>query len=124
MKKIFNEISQLPEFAKDFKKLSKKFKTLPQDLETFIKVQLNLYHKLNIDNNGIVQISDLGIDYPFMYKVRKFACKALKGKGARSGIRIIYAYYLDKDKIEFVEIYYKGDKDNEDRERILGYYSL
>jgi hypothetical protein len=28
----------------------------------------------------------------------------------------------EKDKIELIEIYYKGDKENEDRERILQYY--
>jgi len=26
------------------------------------------------------------------------------------------------DRIELIEIYYKGDKENEDRERILGRY--
>jgi hypothetical protein len=46
----------------------------------------------------------------------------LKGKGVASGIRVIYAYHEKEDIIEFVEIYYKGDKANEDRERILRYY--
>ena len=40
-----------------------------------------------------------------------------------SGIRIIYAYYEKEDKIEFIEIYYKGDKENENRERILKHYN-
>jgi len=35
-----------------------------------------------------------------------FSCKSLKGKGVRSGIRIIYAYYEEEDIIEFIEIYY------------------
>ena len=122
MKKVFNEINELPEFKKDFKKLSKKHRTLPEDLETFINVQLKLYHKLNIDNDGIVRVSDGDIKYPHIYKVRKFACRALKGKGVRSGIRIIYAYYPNEDKIEFVEIYYKGDKENEERKRIMKNY--
>lgn len=122
MKKIFNEVEQLPEFTKGLKKLSKKYKTLPEDFETFIDKQLKLLHKLKIDNGGIVRISDLSISYPEIYKARKFACRSLKGTGSRSGIRIIYAYYPDQDKIEFIEIYYKGDKDNEDRQRILAYY--
>jgi hypothetical protein len=119
--KIFNDIRKLTEFKKDFKKLVKKFKTLDEDLNTFITNQLKLTHKLNIDNKGVVRISDLGIEYPKIYKARKFPCKALKGKGAASGIRIIYAYYENEDVIEFVEIYYKGEKGNEDRERILRY---
>ncbi len=121
-KKIFNEIRKSSGFERDFKKLSRKFKTLEEDFETFIKTQLVLFHKLEIDNKGIFQISDLGIESPKIYKVKKFACKALKGKGAKSGIRVIYAYYKNKDAIELIEIYYKGDKENEDRERIMKYY--
>ncbi|MBU0693919.1 MAG: hypothetical protein KKC11_04545 [Candidatus Omnitrophica bacterium] len=122
MSKIFNEVHQLPKFKKDLKKLSKKHKTLPEDLEIFIDKQLKLFHKLKIDNGGVVRISDLGVNYPEIYKARKFACRSLKGTGSRSGIRIIYAYYPDQEKIEFIEIYYKGDTDNENRQRILEYY--
>ena len=56
-------------------------------------------------------------------KAKKFACKALKGRGGMSGIRIIYAYYENEDVIEFIEIYFKGDKANEDKKRIMKYYS-
>lgn len=122
MTKIFNEIRKLAEFERDFKKLAKKFRTLDEDLTTFIANQLKLTHKLNIDNKGVARISDLGIEYPKVYKARKFPCKALKGKGAASGIRIIYAHYEEEDVIEFVEIYYKGNKENEDRERIFRHY--
>jgi len=122
MMKIFRETSTLTEFEKDIKKLIKRFKTLEGDLELFIQKQLNLYHKLKIDNKGISQISGLNIDNPKIYKAKKFACRSLKGKGVQSGIRIIYAYFEKEDRIELIEIYYKGDKDIEDRERILKYY--
>ena len=122
MTMIFNEIRKLAEFEKDFKKLAKKFRTLDEDLNTFVANQLKLTHKLNIDNKGVVRISDLGIEHPKVYKAKKFPCKALKGKGAASGIRVIYVHYEEEDIIEFVEIYYKGDKENEDRERILSHY--
>ncbi len=103
MKKIFNDVRRLPEFEKDVKKLSKKFKSLDEDLENFIKTALKLRHKLNIDNHSIVQIANLGIESPKIYKARKFACKALKGKGAMSGIRVIYAYYLKEDLVELID---------------------
>ena len=122
MEKIFNDIKRLAEFENDLKKLSKRYHSLEEDLETFINKQLKLYHKLRIDNGGIVQISSLDIEYPKIYKARKFACKSLKGKGVMSGIRLIYAYYDDKDVIELIEIYYKGDKENEDKSRILRYH--
>lgn len=120
--KIFLEISRLPEFEKDIRKLLKRFKTLEDDLEIFIKNELNLYHKLKIDNKGIFQIPGLQIESPNIYKAKKFACRSLKGKGVQSGIRVIYAYFEQEDKVELIEIYYKGDKEDEDRERILKYY--
>jgi len=113
----------LPDFKKDFKKLEKNYPTLKQDLEVFVNTQLKLSHKLNIDNSGIVQISGLSISQLPIYKARKFTCKSLKGRGSYSGIRIIYVYFKDDDRIELVEIYFKGDKENEDRQRILKYYS-
>ena len=119
---IFKEVIRISEFDKDFKRLAKRFKTLDEDLQIFIDKQLNLYHKLKIDNGGIVRIEGLGIDTPKVYKARKFACRALKGKGVLSGIRVIYAYFEPEDKVELIEIYYKGDKENEDKSRILRRY--
>lgn len=120
--KIFSEIDCLPEFGRDFKKLSKRFKTLEEDFKTFVDTQLNLFHKQGIDNKGVLPISGLGIPNPKIYKAKKFACRSLKGCGVDSGIRVIYAYWEEKDKLEFIEIYFKGDKENEDRDRILGHY--
>ncbi len=122
MPHIFKEIIFLSNFEKEKKKLLKRFRTLDEDLRTFIDIQLKLFHKLGIDNSAVEQISDLDIDEPKVYKVKKFACKALKGKGVQSGIRIIYSFFKNVDKIEFIEIYYKGDKENEDRERIKKLY--
>jgi len=34
----------------------------------------------------------------------------------------VRAYFEGEDKIELVEIYFKGDKENEDRSRILRNY--
>jgi hypothetical protein len=48
----------------------------------------------------------------------KIACKALKGRGVNSGLRLIYAYFPDEQKITFIELYHKNDKENEDRIRI------
>lgn len=115
-------IIRRPEFEKDLKKLRKRFRTLDEDLDIFIRSALTLFHKEGIDYGGIVAISDLGIEEPKIYKVRKFASRSLKGKGNRSGIRIIYAYFKNEERIEFVEIYFKGDKENENRERIKKCY--
>lgn len=121
MQKIFNEIISIPDFERDIKKLLKKFPTLKEDIDNFIKHSLNAFHNLNIDNRGIFQIKGLKIENPKIFKAKKFTCKSLKGKGVYSGIRIIYAYFDEEDRIEFLEIYYKGDKENENRSRIVKY---
>lgn len=120
--KLFKEISHVPEFEKDMKKLVRRFASLEEDLQIFIKVAMNLFHKQNVDSRAIFHISDLGIRSPKIYKVKKFACKALKGKGVQTGIRVIYAYDEEKDEVEFIELYYKGDKESEDRARIMKYF--
>jgi len=115
---LFKKISHVPEFEKDLKKLVKRFSSIEEDLQNFIRFAVSLYHKQKTDSRAIFHIADLGIRSPKIYKAKKFACKALKGKGAQSGIRVIYAYHEEEDWIKFIEIYYKGDKENEDRERI------
>jgi len=117
----FKETSRLPEFERDTKRLLKRFKTIEDDLEIFIEKQLFLYHKLKVDNKGIFQITGLPVENPKVYKAKKFACKSLKGRGVQSGIRVTYAYDEEKDKIVLIEIYFKGDKANEDKKRILEY---
>ena len=117
----FKEASCLPEFEKDTKQLLKKFKTIEDDLKIFIEKQLFLYHKLKVDNRGIFQITGLPVENPGVYKAKKFACKSLKGRGVQSGIRVIYAYDEEKDKIVLIEMYFKGDKANEDKQRIFEY---
>jgi len=119
------EVKCVSEFNKDMKKLCKRYRTLEGDLETFLNTQIILYHIQGIDNKGVVQISDLGIEEHNIYKAKKFACRSLSGTGSKSGIRVIYSYReqeKDKDKITLIEIYCKGDKEGEDRERIHKYF--
>lgn len=118
----FREVVFLPAFEKDLKKLSKRYRTLDDDLDAFIETELKLFHKLGIDHGWIVRVSGLDLDSPKVYKARRFACKALKGKGSKTGIRVIYAHFEDDDRIELVEMYFKGDKENEDRARIRTHY--
>jgi mRNA-degrading endonuclease RelE of RelBE toxin-antitoxin system len=118
----FREIVRRPEFERDLKKLRKRFRTIDEDLERLIKHQIFLFHKIGIDNRGSFQIPGFPFQDPKIFKVKKFACKALKGRGANTGLRLIYAYFEDADRVELIEIYFKGDKENEDKERILTIY--
>ncbi|MGC2595237.1 MAG: hypothetical protein WA347_03045 [Rhabdochlamydiaceae bacterium] len=114
----FREIIRLPAFEKDLKKLLKRFQSLEKDLEVFQKVQLILFHKQGLDNGGIVRIEGLGQEILPIFKARKFACRSLKGKGVQSGIRVIYAYCAEFDRIQYIEIYYKGDQEIETKSRL------
>ena len=109
---IFDE---LDEFERDLKKLLRKYRSLNDDLEIVKKV-------LKVEPNErppfSYRIDGLGIE-TCAIKVKKIACKSLKGRGVNSGLRLIYAHFEAEQRIVFVELYHKNNKGNEDRERIL-----
>jgi len=116
------EITPIKEFDKDFQKCVKKHKTLQEDLEIFLKA---LLAELPDTLSGTVRISGLGKNVRIpIYKVKKFRCRELRGKGVDSGFRIIYAYEQDKDKITLIQIYHKNQIENEDKERIKRYFEI
>ena len=121
---------ELQEFNRDLKKLTKRYRTLNSDLETIKKVlkvnpQARPPFSFNIDGLGITSC---------VIKVKKIACKSLKGKGVNTGLRLIYAYFEERvedvesiettlgEKIIFIELYHKSGKAQENRERILKYF--
>lgn len=109
---------ELEEYAKDIKKLQKRYRTLEEDIAIVKKV-------LTVEPNErppfSFRIDGLGIS-TCVIKVKKIACRALKGKGVNSGFRLIYAHYEEEQKIVLVELYYKGDKEKEDKARIMKYF--
>lgn len=108
-------------FKKDFKKLIKKFITLPDDLVVAKRNAIELFHLDNIDNQSVVLMPGYSHKHIKFYKLRKFACKSLKGKGVQSGIRLIYAHHVVEKTITFIEIYFKADQAQEDPNRIKAY---
>ena len=99
---------QVSEFSRDMKRLHKKFNTIYTNIENFKEI---LEPTLPECLSGTVRISKLGRDVRVpIYKLKHFRCEALKGKSSRSGIRVIYAYEQDKDKITLIELYYHNKK--------------
>jgi len=115
------EYSRTGSFQKDLKHLLKRYRTLEEDLETAKHNAIELYHLKGINNQSVFPIQGFCTETIQICKIRKFACKALKGRGSKSGIRIIYAFHCQSYKVEFIEIYFKGDKKNEDRDKIKKY---
>lgn len=106
---------ELAEFQKDLKGLLKKYKTLNDDLDVVKKVLEVMPEErppfsFRIDNLGLETC---------IIKIKKIACKSLKGRGVNSGFRLIYAHFEKAQKITFVELFHKNDKENEDRQRIM-----
>ncbi len=110
------------DFLRDFKKLQKKFASLSDDLEIAKQYEIELFHLKNIDRRGIFKVEGVGNTKELQfYKIKKFACKSLKGRGARSGIRVIYAFFPAVSKIVFLEIYFKAKQENENKQRIINF---
>ena len=93
----------------------KKYRTLHDDLEVVKKV-LELFPQERPPFS--FRIDNLGLD-TCVIKVKKIACKALKGRGVNSGLRLVYAHFESEEKIIFIELYHKNEKENEDRQRIF-----
>ena len=101
------------EFQKEYKCLEKKYRSLSDDLQEFRNVVMaiplgNSKHFSIITKTKVL----------YIVRARLF-CRYLKG----SSLRIVYAYFKQKQIIEFIELYFKGDKENEDHSRIKKYMS-
>ena len=102
----FNELLA---FSKEFKWFAKKYKSLPKDLEEFKRVISAVPLGAGKHFNVVTKSGQC-----IIIKAR-FFCRYLKG----SSLRIIYGYRESSASIDFIEIYFKGDKENEDRGRIV-----
>lgn len=110
---IYNESV---EFKKDFKKLLKRYRTLKSDLALFKKV---LEKSPRGNGKHFVVLTETN-NYCVM-KARLFS-QSLRG----NSLRIVYILSEEGEKIEFiqvdfVEIFFKGDKPREDISRIKKY---
>jgi hypothetical protein len=108
MKMKFEETRQ---FQKDCKRLEKKYKSISEDLNVFRNIILVIPMGNSKHFAVLTQIGDI-----YIIKARLF-CRYLKG----SSLRIIYAYKKTKGVISFIEVYFKGDKENESKEKIEEY---
>ena len=112
---------QTEAFERDLKQLLKKFSSLNEDIEIAKTFAIELFHLQKINKQAIFLIPNFCTEELKICKLKKFACKALKGRGVRSGIRIIYAYYVLTNTVDFIEMYFKGESENENRDRIKQY---
>jgi mRNA-degrading endonuclease RelE of RelBE toxin-antitoxin system len=105
------KFDEQPEFQKDLKRLAKKYKSLPNDLDEFKNI-VSIVPCGNSKHFNVITKKEECV----IIKARLF-CRYLKG----SSLRIIYAYDIKNKMIEFIELYPKNESENENRERIRKY---
>ena len=106
-----NHSDQLPEFEKEFSKLSKKYPSLFEDFKKFERL-VGINPTGSGKNFTIIHCS------PKCNIVKaRLACKSLRDRS----MRVIYAYHNDTLTFVYIELYFKGGKENEDKERIVKY---
>ena len=103
--------NQTENFAGNFKKLSKKYKSLPEDLIEFQKV-ITKYPLGTGKHFATLRVHEK----ISLVKARLF-CRYLRG----SSLRLIYAWHEKKQLIEYIEIYFKGDQEIHDEKLIKSY---
>jgi hypothetical protein len=112
------EFYRTQKFSKELKRLSKKYRSLANDLEKLERVLEKLpqgtgskhWNKLHCSADSLMII----------FKVR-LACLSLKGQ---SSFRVVYACHIIDNKtvrIDYIELYYKSEKENEDRDLMKEY---
>ncbi len=105
MKMLFKNTK---EFDKEYKKLKKKFLSLDDDFLFFKKVLLK--YPAGRGERHWNKLHDS--DDSYILKTR-LMCRYLKKKT----LRVIYLHNEVEEKIIFIEIYFKGNKESEDEKR-------
>lgn len=117
MKHRFENMShfnKIPQFEKELKKLSKKYSSLPNDIKDLEDI-LSVFPTGNGKNFTIIHHSENLV----LVKTR-LTCRSLRDKS----MRVIYAYHAKGIEFVYIELYFKGDKKNEDMGRIKEYLRL
>ncbi|MEX2411951.1 MAG: hypothetical protein WD607_11410 [Candidatus Paceibacterota bacterium] len=99
------------EFKKDFKKLKKKYRSLEDDFRV-LKMAVTAEPQGDGTKhwNCITKIEEKEI---YFFKVRMM-CRVVRG----SDFRVIYMYNGESVELLFIEMYFKGSKELEDKNRI------
>ncbi|MDE1919601.1 MAG: hypothetical protein KGH56_02760 [Patescibacteria group bacterium] len=106
------EFSEHASFTREFGRLFKRFKSLDDDLEKIKKILLKQPAGTDGRHWNVLHRSEQCV----IFKTRMM-CRYLR----HGDLRLIYAYFPTEGRVEFIEIYFKGDKESEDGKRIADY---
>ncbi|NOQ21398.1 MAG: hypothetical protein GQ565_01935 [Candidatus Aegiribacteria sp.] len=107
-------------FTRELKKLKKRFRTLEDDLDNFINTSVRAVHLYGTppESLGHFEIQGLYDETEGYFIAKKFTCKSLKGKGVRTGIRVVYHFEKQNLHLLLIELFHKQDKSTPDLDRI------
>lgn len=110
------EFSDSPEFTRDLKRLIKRYRSLPDDLQTLRTVLASTEARILLEGGKKHATRIYYGKQVSIYKLR-LACRSLKS----SEMRLIYAAFAHEKRIEFIQLYFKGDEVSEDRNRLKAF---
>lgn len=121
--------SEAPEFAKDVKRLAKRWRSIPSDLAAAKQYIVPLYEEMSDDVSVEIYRNDFfagkraailhsseGIE---VIKMRLDVAE----RSAKDKVRIVFVAVKTDGRIQFIEMYAKNDKEREDTARIKRYLS-
>jgi len=115
--------SRQPEFEKEQKKLEKKWRSLPEDLQKAEDVIRSLYIEIPGFNREEARknlftgkrAAILKQDSHYEAVKMRLDCASL---GSKSALRLIFTYVYNGETCTFIELFSKTDKEREDSQRL------
>lgn len=107
------EFTPTPPYLKDLKKLSKKYKTLPQDLQIFEQLLTANISQIILASSNHHALLHADRERSLFIIRSRLHCRTLK----RASLRIIYQYQPVDNRVTYIELYFKGDRVLEDTGR-------
>ena len=108
------KFEELDEFRKDLRQLLKKYHTLKDDLAVVKKVlEVNAAERPPFS----FRLNDAGVSVRLI-KIKNLACRSMKGDGVNSGLRLLYAWLEKEQKVVFIELYHKNEREKENLQRV------
>jgi hypothetical protein len=115
------------EFEKDVKRLAKKWRSIPSDIEAAKKYITPLYIQLSDD----VDVDQYRQEFFARKRAAVLTSKGdgevvkmrldVESLGTNSKVRIVFVAIVAEDTVKFIELYAKNDKEREDTARVKKY---
>ena len=116
------EVKYHKKFLKEKRKLSKKCSTFDNDFKRFVKALITdiKYNDFKVPTNIKKYSKISGLDKRVSlpaFVAKKFYCEGMN-RGSDSGYRFTFIFDSSENLIYFVQIYFKGNQEIEDLDRI------